>query len=141
MNDLSLVYPMTAMVMLTFTVLAVLFRSRVQAVARGEVSPSYFKTYQGEAEPAYSMQLSRQFKNIFETPTLFYAACLTAIVTGQSGLTLQLLAWTFVLLRVVHFFIHVGKNKLRPRITVFFASCVVLAVMWTTLAIGVSMAG
>ena len=137
MGQHALIYPMFAMVLLTCIVLFALFRSRVRAVADGEVSASYFKTYSGAQEPEASAKLSRHFANIFEAPTLFYAACLAAMVTAQSSLTVQALAWTYVALRAVHAFVHTGGNKLRPRIMVYFASWVVLLTMWTVLAIGV----
>lgn len=130
---------MFAMVLLTFTVLIALFRSRVQAVKKGEVSPYYFKTYQGASEPESSIGLARHFVNIFEAPTLFYVACLSAMIIGESTLFFNILAWAYVVLRGLHAYIHTGRNKLRPRIAVYFLSWVVLIVMWSTLAIQVAM--
>ena len=51
MTDFTLVYPMFAMVMLTATVLVILFRSRVRAVGDKKISSHYFRIYQGETEP------------------------------------------------------------------------------------------
>jgi len=140
-NQYSLIYPMFAMVILTFTILGIMFRSRVRALKKGEIGASFYKTYRGDTEPDSIAQLSRQFSNIFETPVLFYAACLTAMITGQSGTILQLLAWVYVVSRVAHFFIHTGSNKLRTRVAAFFVSCVAIAAMWVTLTIGVATAG
>lgn len=136
-NTLAFVYPMFAMVLLTCFILAALFRARVQSVASGEVRGSYFKTYRGSEEPDASVQLSRHFANIFESPTLFYAVCLAAMITGQSSLLLYSLAWVYVLLRAAHAYIHVGKNELRPRILVYFSSWLVLLLMWVLLTVGV----
>ena len=47
MSELSLVYPMLALVLLTFGVLIVLFRSRVRMVREGLAPVSYFRTFQG----------------------------------------------------------------------------------------------
>jgi len=138
MNGYEIIYPMLAMVVLTFMVLVALFRSRVKAVREGQVSGYYFKTYQDGAEPELSAKLSRQFSNIFESPTLFYVVCLAALATAQSTSTFQLMAWSYVILRVAHAYIHTGKNKIRPRLTVYFASWVVLLVMWAYLAIRIS---
>ena len=41
MKEAVLVYPMTAMVLLTAAVLAILFRSRVRAVREGKVTARY----------------------------------------------------------------------------------------------------
>ena len=138
MNNFSLVYPMFAMVVLTFTVLVGLFRTRVRAVNAGSVSATYFKTYQQGAEPEASAKLARHFSNLFEAPVLFYAACLAAMVSGQSSAFLTLVAWLYVALRCAHTFIHTGSNRLNHRIAAYFASWIVLLVMWGRIAIGVA---
>jgi hypothetical protein len=130
MENFGLVYPMFAMVVLTCVVLAALFRARTQSVATGQVSASYFKTYRGGDEPDASVQLSRHFANIFEAPTLFYVVCLAAMIVNQTAWPLHLLAWMYVLLRAAHAHIHIGRNKLRPRIFVYFTSWIALLLMW-----------
>jgi len=140
MENFALLYPMFAMVVLTCLVLAALFRARVHSVAEGQVSGSYFKTYRGGKEPDASVQLSRHFANIFEAPTLFYVVCLAAIVVNQTAWPMHLLAWAYVFLRVGHAHIHIGRNKLRPRIFVYFLSWVVLLLMWVYVVVRVSLA-
>lgn len=137
MNDFALIYPMFAMVVLTCVVLGAMFRTRVKAVKSGQVSAAFFKLYRGEEEPEASVLLSRHFKNLFEAPTLFYVVCLAAMTIGQSALVLHLLAWMYVLLRVAHAYIHIVRNKLRLRIYVYFASWIVLFLMWVFVAVGV----
>jgi hypothetical protein len=134
----ELVYPMAAMVSLTFGIVIALFRARVRAVRAGEVDASYFKTYQEGSEPRHTAQLSRQFVNLFETPVLFYVACATAMVTGQSSTTMLVLAWLYVGLRLAHAFVHTGSNRMKPRIRIYFASWLVLIGMWASIVIGVT---
>lgn len=138
MENVALIYPMFAMVVLTCCVLAALFRARVRSVTTGQVSGQYFKTYRGGEEPDASAQLARHFANIFEAPTLFYVVCLAAIVLDQTALPMHLLAWAYVLLRAGHAYIHIGRNKLRPRILVYFSSWIVLFLMWVYVVVGVS---
>ena len=133
-----LVYPMFAMVLVTATVLGILFRSRVRAVREQKVSTKYFRVYQGETEPEESAQASRHFSNLFEAPVLFYAACLTAMVTGQKSLLILLLAWVYVAARVIHAVIHLGSNRLRSRIRAYFGSWLVLLALWITIVAGVA---
>ena len=135
---MQLVYPMAAMVLLTFIVLIAMFRSRVAAVKAGEANAGYYKTYQEGAEPRETAQLSRHLANLFEAPTLFYAACIAGMVIGQDDTVLVMLAWAYVALRVVHAFIHTGSNKLRPRIRAYFSSWLVILGMWGTLVFGVA---
>jgi hypothetical protein len=134
----ALVYPMAAMVLFTFIVLMAMFRSRVQAVRKGEVASYYFKTYQGEAEPDSSLKLSQHFSNMLEAPTLFYVACVAAMVLNEAALLFYLLAWLYVILRVLHAYIHTGRNRLRSRVRVYFASWIVLLFMWVDLVIKVA---
>ena len=134
--NIELVYPMAAMVLLTFIVLIAMFRSRVRAVKAGEANAGYYKTYQEGSEPRQTAQFSRHLVNMFESPTLFYAACIAAMVTGQNGTALVVLAWVYVAMRAVHAYIHTGSNKLQPRIRVYFSSWLVLLGMWGTLVVG-----
>ena len=128
---------MFAMVVLTFTTLVRLFRARIRFVREGAVSASYFKTYQEGTEPEASAKLARHFVNLFEAPTLFYVACLAAIVSGQSSTLLTLLAWLYVALRSAHTYIHTGSNQLNHRIASYFSSWAVLLVLWICIVIGV----
>jgi hypothetical protein len=134
MNSHALVYPMLAMVLLTFSVLVRLFRARQAALANGSVKAGYFKTYQVGAEPAASAQLARSFSNQFEAPVLFYAACVTALALHLQGAVLLTVAWAYVALRVVHCYIHTGTNKLIPRVYAYFLSWIALLALWATIA-------
>jgi len=133
-----LVYPMAAMVLLTTIVFVRMFFSRFAAVRTGEVSAKYYKTYQDGEEPRASAQLSRHFINLFESPTLFYVACVVAMLVGQNGTVMLVLAWTYVAARVAHALIHTGKNKITPRMIAYLASWIVLLAMWANLVIGVA---
>ena len=132
----SLIYPMFAMVLLTFGVLLTLFRTRARFVREGAVDAAFFKTYQAGAEPEASAKLARHFVNLFEAPTLFYVACLAAIVTGQSTALLNVLAWLYVAMRVVHTYIHTGSNRLNHRIAAYLSSWAVLLALWVCVVIG-----
>jgi hypothetical protein len=138
MNPRLLVYPMFALVLLTSNILIRLFRARVRAVSTGTVSANYFRTYQEGAEPVDSAKLSRHFTNLFESPVLFYAGCLASMVVNQVSATLLGLAWLYVIARIVHAFVHTGSNRLRPRITAYFASWLALVGMWLVLVVSVA---
>ena len=129
-----LVYPMAAMVVLTALVLVRMVLGRVAAVKRGEVDSRFYKTQQGDAgEPRKAAQHTRHFINLFESPVLFYVACLAAMITGQGSGLMVWLAWAYVLLRVAHAFVHLGSNSIPPRMAVYGASWIVLLAMWGTL--------
>jgi hypothetical protein len=133
------IYPMFAMVVLTALVLATLFRSRVGAVRQGLVSAAYYRIYQGAVEPESSAKPARHFANLFEAPVLFYVVCLAAMIMQFTGAAMQALAWIYVAARIVHAYIHLGGNRLRPRIRAYFFSWGVLLMMWIYLLAGVTM--
>ena len=135
MHDYCLIYPMFAMVLLTFLVLIQLFRTRTRSVASGSVKASYYKTYQGDAEPEAALKLTRHFSNLFEAPTLYYVACLAGLTMHVTDLAFLIMAWAYVLARLVHAYIHIGKNKIYPRIYAYFSSWIILLVMWAYLAL------
>ncbi len=139
MNQFSLIYPMLAMVILTFTVLIMLFKNRVQSVRKGEISPFYYKTYQGEGEPDKLLKLSQHFANIFEAPTLFYVVCLAAMITSEQSMLFLSLAWIYVSMRAAHAYIHIESNKLKRRIVIYFTGWLVLLLMWACLVIKIGL--
>jgi hypothetical protein len=131
---------MLALVLLTFGVLIVLFRSRVRMVREGLAPVSYFRTFQGSVvEPEFTVKPQRHFANLFEAPTLFYAGCLAAMVTGATGTVVVVLAWLYVAMRYLHAFIHLGGNRVRYRMRAYFASWVCLMAMWITVAVAVAL--
>ena len=138
MSVSSLVYPMAAMVLITVVVLVRLFRSRIAAVRGGQMDAAYFRLYQGSDEPEATRKLSRHFTNLFEAPTLFYVACLAGMIVGVVGTAFLVLAWGYVAARALHAFVHLGGNRLRKRILVYFESWVFLVAMWVTLVIAVA---
>jgi len=132
---MQLVYPMFAMVVLTFVVLVRLFATRVRAVRDGQVPAGYFRIYQGALEPEAAAKLSRHFSNLFEAPTLFYVVCLADLILRHTPPLTLLLAWGYVCCRVAHAVIHLGRNSLRWRIAAYFTSWVFLLVLWINLAL------
>ena len=131
MPEVRLVYPMLAMVALTFVVLILLFRSRVRMVREGHAPVSYFRTFQGSQEPEYALKPARHLTNLFEAPTLFYAGCLAAMVVGVSGWGVLALAWGYVVARCAHAWIHLRGNRIRYRLRAYFISWLLLLALWT----------
>lgn len=91
-------------------------------------------------EPNWSkrtLQVSYSFANQFELPVLFYVLTILEWVTRQAGYTFVVLAWIFVLCRVLQAFIHTTSNLYRLRSTFFSVGAVVLMVMWALFIVGV----
>jgi hypothetical protein len=141
MNTATLVYPMAAMVLLSAVVLVLMYRARVAAVRAGLVPIDYFRLHLGAQEPAASAKYARHFVNLFETPTLFYAGCLAAMVAGVVTTPMVVLAWAYVAIRVVHAAIHLGANRLRFRRNAYALGWLVLLAMWGTLVVTLASRG
>ena len=131
---------MFAMVLLTATVMALLFRRRVRAVSERLITTAYYRIYQdqGVPEPESAAKAARHFSNLFEAPTLFYVACLAAMIAQQGGVLLVILAWGYVAARIAHAAIHLGPNTLRWRVRAYFVSWLLLMAMWLDLTVGVA---
>jgi 2-keto-4-pentenoate hydratase/2-oxohepta-3-ene-1,7-dioic acid hydratase in catechol pathway len=80
-------------------------------VREGHTPVSYFRVFDGSPEPEFLAKPTRHFTNLFETPTLFYAGCLAAMVAGVSGPVVVVLAWSFVAARLLHAWVHLGGNR------------------------------
>ena len=85
---------------------------------------------QGETEPETAAKRARHFINLFEAPTLFYVACLAAMVTHDSGMLALMLAWLYVLARLLHSIIHLGSNRIEYRLRAYFVGWLVLLAFW-----------
>ena len=138
MSNMQLIYPMAVMVLLTAVVLMRMVHGRFDAVKRGEVDARFYKTHQGDAEPRKAAQHSRHFVNLFENPVLFYAASLAGMVTGQGTGAIVWLAWAYVACRLIHTFVHLGSNKIPPRMFFYGASWAMLLAMWGLLVFRVA---
>jgi hypothetical protein len=107
---------------------------RVRSVKTGKVDAKYFKSYATNLElPKDMVNATRNFSNLMEMPTLFYVLSLFILVTKTLDLTLLILAWSYVVLRVFHSVIHITKNKIYPRMISYSLSWLVLVFMWILL--------
>jgi hypothetical protein len=76
------------------------------------------------------LQAAYSYSNQFELPVLFYVLTILVIITRKGDLAFVLLAWVFVVLRLLQAFVHVTSNRVRYRGLYFGASAIVLTIMW-----------
>jgi hypothetical protein len=128
---LNIIWPIFAMVLLTFAVWFTLFIQRLGHIKRNPPDATDFAT--GEAAGRYFQPVempAANLANLFEMPVLFFALMPLLIYTHQASAAQVVLAWLFVALRAVHSFIHIGPKKVPQRFMVYLASCAVLLAMW-----------
>jgi hypothetical protein len=80
--------------------------------------------------PKRTTQVSNAYSNQTELPTLFYVLTILAYFSHHAGYLFAVLAWIFVVFRVLHAYVHVTSNNPTVRGALFGIGTVVLAVMW-----------
>ena len=80
--------------------------------------------------PQRTSQAAYSFSNQFELPVLFYVLTILAWVTRHAGYVFVILAWIFVICRVLQAYVHVTSNAYRWRSSFYSVGAVVLMVMW-----------
>jgi hypothetical protein len=130
MNSTQILFPVFALVALTFVVLLMIPFARFRAAFAGRVTAADFALGESARVPAETRLPNRNYMNLLELPLLFYVACLGLYVTGKVDQTALAVAWLYVGLRALHSLIHLSYNNVIHRLTAFAASNVVLSVLW-----------
>lgn len=120
--------PLVALNAWTFAMEALLYKRRIPALSKYDVSfdPETVKKQKAEKLPAFVQWPADNFNNLLEQPTQFYAVLLGLSLLDVKDKRTVRLAWTYVGLRLVHSVIHVSTNNVSLRFPVFAASSVAL---------------
>jgi hypothetical protein len=116
-------------VILTFVLLFFLLPLRNRDFASGAVRPQDVALREPNW-PKRTAQFGNAYANQFELPVLFYVLTILEYVTHLAGTIFVVLAWIFVIFRILHAYVHVTSNTVRLRGALFAVSAVVLAIMW-----------
>ena len=125
--------PVLAQVLLTIVVMVAMALSRRRVLQRRGQTYSDAATATEEFWDTHARMCANNYKNQFELPVLFYAACAFALITRQVDSVLLGLAVFFVASRIVHAYVHLTFNDIAWRGLAFIAGCVVLVAMWIIL--------
>jgi hypothetical protein len=125
--------PMVALAALTFAVLLRIPFVRVRAVRQGALTADDFKLGESERVAGDVSIPNRNYMNLLELPTLFYAACLALCVLEHVEHADLLIAWLYVGLRTLHSLVHLTYNNVLHRLAMFALSNVVLSILWLRL--------
>lgn len=134
MNQVVILYPVFAQVLLTFIVYGLLAVARSRAIAAMDRRSGGADLALGRVVwPPDAEKRAANQRNQFELPVLLYAVVAFALITKGVDFLMLLLAWLFALSRIVHAAIHVGPNRVRWRSPVFALGLLILAGMWLKL--------
>ena len=131
--------PLFVQVALTFAILVWMARSRIRALKNGQLKMADVALGQFNW-PAKTQQISNSFNSQFQLPVLFYVLTALEIVLHQADLLFVVLAWLFVLSRLVHAYVHTGTNYVRHRFNAFAAGVFILLAMWIIFAVRILLA-
>ncbi len=133
MSIATILLPVFVQVALTFVLIFTLGTSRMAVLKRGEVRIPDIALGQ-RVWPARQQQISNCYDNQFQLPVLFYVLTVLAIITRHADYLFVVLAWIFVVSRLVHAYIHCTTNYVRYRFLSFAIGLIVLIAMWAIFA-------
>ena len=125
----AILLPLFVEVVLTFALLLWMADLRRRDVKSGKVKPAHVAL----REPKWSkhtLQVGYCFSNQFELPVLFYVLTILEIITRHADLLFVILAWVFVLTRLMHALVHTTSNIVPRRGGWYAFGAVALIVAW-----------
>ena len=126
--------PLFVQVALTFVLLFWMAQARTAALRRGEAHMR--DTALGQPNwPPRVQQISNCYHNQFQLPVLFYILTILAYDLKKADYAFVVMAWVFVISRIVHAEIHVTSNRVQHRFLVFAVGALVLLMMWAIVAL------
>jgi hypothetical protein len=129
MSITAILLPLFVEVMLTFGLMLGMMYHRTSSLRRGETRLSDIAMREPNW-PKRASLFAYAFSNQFELPVLFYVLTILEIITRHADLIFILLAWIFVLLRIVQALVHVTDNNVLRRGAIYGVGAIVLMVMW-----------
>jgi len=121
--------PLFVEVLLTFGVMFGMMYFRTSTLRRGETRLADISLREPNW-PRRATQFGYAFANQFELPVLFYILTILVIITRHADLLFVLLAWIFVLMRVLQAVVHVTYNNVRMRGAYYGVGALILFIMW-----------
>src|ERR1700686_1466752 len=125
----AILLPLFVEVALTFGLMLGMMYYRTGALRRDETRLSDIALREPNW-PQRPTQFAYAFSNQFELPVLFYVLTILEIITRHADLVFVVLAWIFVIFRILQALVHVTSNNVRMRGTYYGFGALVLVVMW-----------
>jgi hypothetical protein len=121
--------PLFVEVLLTFALMLGMMYLRTGSLTRGETRFEDIAMREPNW-PTRANQFAYAFGNQFELPVLFYVLTILSVITRHADLVYWILAWIFVILRILQAGVHVTSNNVRWRGGFYGVGALVLLVMW-----------
>ena len=115
MSIQAVLLPLFVEVALTFVLLYWMAYQRTSALNAGEINARDVDLRQPNWPPRMA-QVANAFQNQLELPVLFYVLTVLSLMTRHADLLFVVLAWIFVVCRLLHAYIHVTSNDNRKSV-------------------------
>jgi hypothetical protein len=126
----SLLTPMLALICWSLVVLVWMYATRIPAIQKAGIDPANAQEPTSlDALPLKVRQVGYNYNHLMEQPTLFYALVVYSYLAGQQNELNMVLAWAYVLLRVIHSVVQATVNVVLVRFAIFIAGSLVLAAL------------
>jgi hypothetical protein len=129
MSIQAILLPLFVEVLLTFVLMFGMMYFRTSSLLGGETRFEDIAMREPNW-PKRAQQFAYAFNNQFELPVLFYVLTILSIVTRHADFLFVVLAWIFVIFRVLQGFVHVTSNNVRLRGGFYGVGALVLVIMW-----------
>ena len=126
---MTIFHPLIGMVVLTLLVAIRLLYFAINSTLTGKVHIKQFRIYDGEF-PKYFQSARQHYKNMFEMPILFYILCILLIINNNYTQFDVIIAWGFVLFRVLHSLARIPNRDVNLRFGLFAGSFIMLVIGW-----------
>ena len=129
MSIQAILLPLFVEVLLTFGLMFGMMYWRTSSLQRGETRLKDIAMREPNW-PVRANQFAYAFSNQFELPVPFYVLTVLSIITHHADLVFVVLAWIFVVFRVLQAFVHVNGNNVRFSGAYYGVGALVLVAMW-----------
>jgi hypothetical protein len=128
MEQTTIFAPFFAMMLLTLVVWTYMYARRIPFIQKNKLSSEQLMPVEfARISPPAVSNPSDNLKNLFETPTLFYALILYLYATHQVDVAYVVASWIFVAFRILHSGVHCTINIVVLR---FWLYCVSTLALW-----------
>ena len=134
---MEFVLPITLMAFLNIFLIFRLIFMATNYTRNKDIRLSQFRIYEGEF-PDRLRSARQQYQNMFEIPIIFYLLCLLNIYFNNYNQFDIVMAWGFVIFRMIHFVIRLQNQKninIIPRTFIFIISLIFLTIGWVSFVI------
>lgn len=126
----SILTPVLALICLSLLVWIWMYATRMPALSKAGLDPQA-AMHPGSLDvlPSSARRVADNYNHLMEQPTIFYALVFYLYLSAQADQTAIWLAWTYVILRVIHSLVQCTVNQVTLRFPIFAISTLVLIAM------------